>query len=121
MSTEKRSAEPATNCEWTYGVAYTKVIREDNLDHLKDVKDSMCVASPNSCTRVAYLDESGIFFCNDNHQPIITECENLIDPVKKLSEACTYGDHYTFGVLDGKIKNGTAEVSYHLRIAAGGF
>lgn len=60
-------------------------------------------------------------YLRQNHKPIITECENLIEPVKKLSEACTYGDHYTFGVLDGKIKNGTAEVSYHLRIAAGGF
>ncbi|OGE47364.1 hypothetical protein PENARI_c047G09521, partial [Penicillium arizonense] len=45
--------------------------------------------------------------CHPDH--IITECKNLIDPAKKLSAACNYGNYYTFGVLDGKIQNGTQQ------------
>lgn len=36
-----------------------------NIDHLSDVKDSTCISSPRTCTRVAFEDMSGIFFCND--------------------------------------------------------
>lgn len=116
--------------------------KKNNInDRLEGVKDSTCVESPNSCTRVAYLDQSGIFLCNNvrlltissnffgepfcllrqHPEPIVTECENLIDPAKRLLAACNYGNYYTFDVLDGLIKNGTEQVSFNLRIAAEGW
>lgn len=46
------------------GLAYLNATNA-NIDHLRDVKDAMCKSSPNSCTRVAFEDFSGMFFCND--------------------------------------------------------
>lgn len=116
-----------------------------NIAHLDDDKDASCVAAPHTCTRVAFEDFSGIFLCNDvsdlsrpsfvnspladfnqNDQPIVTLCGNLIEPAKQLSQDCRFHGFYTFGLLVGTIKNDTkvhakTDVPYHLRIAADGW
>jgi hypothetical protein len=63
---------------------------------------------------------SFLTYLKQHHDHIVTKCVNLIGPAKKLTASCTYGNYYTFGVLNDMIKNGIEEVSYHLRIAAEG-
>lgn len=111
-----------------------------NIGHLEDVKDTKCVAAPTSCTRMAFVDDSGVFLCNDislsdpkasnisemclhfterrTNQPL---CGDLIGPAKNLFKECRFANFYTFGALDGVISSGAEKVPYHLRIAGEGW
>ncbi|KAJ6105180.1 hypothetical protein N7523_010254 [Penicillium sp. IBT 18751x] len=115
---KKRDDLEVPQCDWTYGVAYVGSTNE-NIKHLDAVKSALCVAAPKSCTRVAFTNDSGLFFCNDqNDHPIRIDCGQLIDPVNKLTKACCFANYYTFGVLHDETQ--ITKLPYHLRIAGQG-
>lgn len=57
------STEALLECDFTNGIAYVGPTAE-NIKHLQIEQKKMCVAEPNHCARVSYLDQSGLFFCN---------------------------------------------------------
>ncbi|PLB48190.1 hypothetical protein P170DRAFT_359420, partial [Aspergillus steynii IBT 23096] len=85
-------------CFPEYGIARLDEAAK-NIDYLHDVADTICVVQLGGCARPSHLGHSSIFFCNKLDYPIRTMCGDLIKAATKLSKACRFGSHYTFGYI----------------------
>ncbi|KAL5366276.1 hypothetical protein BJX96DRAFT_30722 [Aspergillus floccosus] len=103
-------------CSDEYGTALqTETV--NNINHLSDVKDDDCTAPAASCTRVSHDGASSIFFCTFEDHDISTNCGDLIQPAKDISNACQWSDGHTHGYVNGTIRNEQGEFSYLLIVA----
>lgn len=126
-------AQSQLECDFTHGIAYVGPTAE-NIQHLRDEGGKMCVAESNTCARVSYLNQSGLFFCNyvwwtktllthnswhwhyypaQNTEKLAIQCDDLVPTAKNLFDYCQVADYYTFGIVN----NATQGANYYVRIA----